>query len=181
MDIPNCGHLPNNRQESVHQPYLHGYNKKPTTHEQTPLYSEQQTAARAPTSNSPYNFTSINGQWAESYVNQDHKQINNIKLAYNRMKNRNCCNVCKSPDLDQSSKALAMQFSCWRTLGTCQRVLVAFLKSQQQIVWQIRREIKVVTVLLAKHFTVIFVFTLNIPSNGHLLVTDKLLVTDTSL
>ena len=58
--------------------------------------------------------------------------------------------------------------------------MVAFPKSKQQIVWQIRRDIKVVTVLLVKNLTIIFILTLNIPSNGHL-VTDKLLVPKVSV
>ena len=83
MDIPNSGHLhvPNNGQESVHQPYFPQYNTKPTSHEQTPLYSVQQTAARTPTSTVPYNFTTINGQWAESRVNHAHEQIDNIRVS----------------------------------------------------------------------------------------------------
>ena len=45
--------------------------------------------------------------------------------------------------------------------------MVAFPKSQQQIYSG-----RIGEILLLKHLTVIFVFTLNIPSNGHL-VADK--------
>ena len=72
-DIPNSGHLPVMDKSPCTNRISHCYNTKPTSHERTPLYSEQRTATRAPTSNGPYNFTS-NGQQAESRINHAHNR-----------------------------------------------------------------------------------------------------------
>ena len=48
-DISSSGHLPNNEQESMHQPYFPLLQYKHTSHKRTPLYSKQRTVTCAST------------------------------------------------------------------------------------------------------------------------------------
>ena len=110
-DIPNSGHLPNNGQESVHQPYF------PLLYYKTNLARADSFLLRTMDNCACINkqqSIQFNKQWAESHINHAHKQINNtvdpqlsgsngtdpnpdnwnIRICETKLRNWNCTPSC---------------------------------------------------------------------------------------